>query len=154
MDFPGAGRCPKFSTLGIISVGALLLTGIVKRMDPCRLAQGPDGSTLRPLILEFAENCCKFIPETFTQLVSLRRHKPDRVETDFLRRGTMHRIFQNFIGSLTSAQEPKAFRDAMAEAAAALDLSCLAYFSVPGRPRHAVRLISNYPALALSQGAP
>jgi DNA-binding CsgD family transcriptional regulator len=57
----------------------------------------------------------------------------------------MHRIFQTFIDRLSSAQGPEALRDAMAEAAAALDLSCFAYLSVPDRPRSAARLVSNYP---------
>jgi LuxR family transcriptional activator of conjugal transfer of Ti plasmids len=57
----------------------------------------------------------------------------------------MHRIFQNFIDRLSIAQDSDAFRDAMAEAAAALDLSCFAYLTVPERPRAAAGLISNYP---------
>jgi len=58
----------------------------------------------------------------------------------------MHRIFQNFIDSLSGASDPGALGDAMAKTAAALDLSCFAYLSVPHRPRATPRLISNYPA--------
>lgn len=58
----------------------------------------------------------------------------------------MHRIFQNFIDHLSSAPDPEALRDAMAKAAAALDLSCFAYLSVPHRAHAAPRLISNYPS--------
>ena len=58
----------------------------------------------------------------------------------------MHRIFQSFIDGLTSARETDALRDAMAEATAALDLSCFAYLSVPHRPDASTGLISNYPS--------
>jgi LuxR family transcriptional regulator, activator of conjugal transfer of Ti plasmids len=58
----------------------------------------------------------------------------------------MHRIFQNYIDHLTSALDPEALRDAMAEAAAALDLPCFAYLSVPRRAGDFPRLISNYPS--------
>jgi LuxR family transcriptional activator of conjugal transfer of Ti plasmids len=58
----------------------------------------------------------------------------------------MHLIFQNFIDRLSSASNPDALRDAMAEAAAALHLSCFAYLFVPHRPRVAPSLISTYPA--------
>jgi len=57
----------------------------------------------------------------------------------------MHRVFQNFIDCLSGASDPDALRDAMAETAAALDLSFFAYLSVPHQPRAAPRLISNYP---------
>ena len=58
----------------------------------------------------------------------------------------MHRIFQNFIDRLSSASDPDALRDAMADAAAGLDLSCFAYLSVPHRPGAAAGLVSNYPS--------
>lgn len=58
----------------------------------------------------------------------------------------MHRIFQNFVDHLSSAQDPGALRDAMVEASAELHLSCFAYLSVPHRPGDAPRLISNYPS--------
>src|SRR5258708_15287625 len=59
---------------------------------------------------------------------------------------SMHRLFQNFVDDLSSALDSEALRDAMAEAAAALDLSCFAYLSVPHWPSDAPRLISNYPS--------
>ena len=57
----------------------------------------------------------------------------------------MHRIFQDFIDRLSYASEPEALRDAMAQACAALDLSCFAYLAMPDSPGTAARLISNYP---------
>src|SRR5579859_470543 len=60
---------------------------------------------------------------------------------------SMHRIFQNFIDSLSSAQDSEALRDAMAGAAAALDLSCFAYLSVPRRAAAEPLLVSTYPSL-------
>src|SRR3981081_1066181 len=58
----------------------------------------------------------------------------------------MHRIFQTFIDHLSIAQDQESLRDAMAEAAAALDLSCFAYLSVPDRAGDFPLLISNYPS--------
>lgn len=58
----------------------------------------------------------------------------------------MHRIFQNFIDRLSSAANAEALRDAMAEAAAALDLSCFAYLTVEHRPGATPSLISTYPS--------
>jgi LuxR family transcriptional activator of conjugal transfer of Ti plasmids len=58
----------------------------------------------------------------------------------------MHHIFRNFIDSLSSAPDANGFRDAMAGAAAALDLSCFAYLSIPRRPRSDPTLITNYPS--------
>jgi LuxR family transcriptional activator of conjugal transfer of Ti plasmids len=58
----------------------------------------------------------------------------------------MHRIFQHFIDHLLSAQDPEALRQAMAEAAAALDLSCFAYLSIPHQSGADPRLISTYPS--------
>jgi LuxR family transcriptional regulator, activator of conjugal transfer of Ti plasmids len=57
----------------------------------------------------------------------------------------MHRIFQNFIDHLSSAPDSLVLRDAMGEAAVALDLSCFAYLSMPGRPAAIPQLISTYP---------
>lgn len=57
----------------------------------------------------------------------------------------MHRIFQNFIEHLSSAQDRLVLRDAMAEAATALDLSCFAYLSMPNRLATIPQLISTYP---------
>jgi LuxR family transcriptional regulator, activator of conjugal transfer of Ti plasmids len=59
----------------------------------------------------------------------------------------MHRIFQNFIDQLSSAEDPETLRDAMAATASALDLSCFAYLSTPRQPGSAARLISNYPSV-------
>ncbi len=58
----------------------------------------------------------------------------------------MHRIFQDYIDHLSSARDPEGLRDAMAEASAALDLSCFAYLSVPDRAGDFPRLVSNYPS--------
>lgn len=57
----------------------------------------------------------------------------------------MHRIFQNFIEHLASARDHSVLRDAMSEAAVALDLSCFAYLSIPHRPTAIPQLISTYP---------
>jgi LuxR family transcriptional regulator, activator of conjugal transfer of Ti plasmids len=58
----------------------------------------------------------------------------------------MHRIFQNFVDRLSSASDTNALRDAMAKAAAALDLSCFAYLSISSRSGAAPRLMSTYPS--------
>jgi LuxR family transcriptional regulator, activator of conjugal transfer of Ti plasmids len=58
----------------------------------------------------------------------------------------MHHIFREFIDRLSSASDANAFRDAMAGAAAALDLSCFAYLSKPRQPRSDPTLITNYPS--------
>lgn len=58
----------------------------------------------------------------------------------------MHRIFQDFIDHLSSAPDGLVLRDAMAEAATALDLSCFAYLSVSRHPAAIPKLISTYPA--------
>jgi hypothetical protein len=39
----------------------------------------------------------------------------------------MHRTFQRFIDHLSSAADPDTLRDAMAQAATQLELSCFAY---------------------------
>ena len=43
----------------------------------------------------------------------------------------VHHIFQRFIDRLSSARDTETLHASMAEAAAALDLSCFAYLSVP-----------------------
>ena len=58
----------------------------------------------------------------------------------------MHQIFQTFIDRLSSAADPEAFRCAMSEATAALELPCFAYLSMPARRGENPRLISNYPS--------
>lgn len=57
----------------------------------------------------------------------------------------MHRTFQNYIDHLSSAQDAENLREAMAEAAAALDLACFAYLFIPQQPGTDPRLISSYP---------
>jgi DNA-binding CsgD family transcriptional regulator len=57
----------------------------------------------------------------------------------------MHQIFRNFIDGLSSASDASSFRDAMARAAAALDISCFAYLLISRRPRSNPTLITNYP---------
>jgi hypothetical protein len=42
----------------------------------------------------------------------------------------MHNIFKTFVDHLSSAQDTEALSASMAEAAAALDLSCFAYLSM------------------------
>lgn len=58
----------------------------------------------------------------------------------------MHRIFQNFIDCLSNESGTGSLRDALAEAAAALDLSSFAYLSMPHRPGTTPQLISTYPS--------
>jgi hypothetical protein len=45
----------------------------------------------------------------------------------------MYRVFQAFIDGLTSSRDADNLRTVLAEAAAALDLSCFAYLSLPSR---------------------
>jgi LuxR family transcriptional activator of conjugal transfer of Ti plasmids len=59
----------------------------------------------------------------------------------------MHRTFQRFIDHLSSAADPDTLRDAMAQAATQLELSCFAYLAVPIRRGARARLISNYPSV-------
>src|SRR5260370_14934742 len=58
----------------------------------------------------------------------------------------MHRVFQNFIDRLSSAQTADGLHAALADASAALDLSCFAYLVVPRDQGPTARLISSYPA--------
>jgi len=58
----------------------------------------------------------------------------------------MHRVFQNYVDRLLSAQDLATLGDAMGDTAAALDLSCFAYLSVPRRHNIPPQLISNYPS--------
>jgi len=57
----------------------------------------------------------------------------------------MHRIFQTFIDRLAESTDVTALRDSMADAAAALDLNCFAYLSVPNQPDAEPRHITTYP---------
>jgi LuxR family transcriptional activator of conjugal transfer of Ti plasmids len=58
----------------------------------------------------------------------------------------MHRVFQHLIDLLSVAEDPQDFSKAMADAAAALDLSCFAYLSLPRGPHERPSLISTYPS--------
>jgi LuxR family transcriptional regulator, activator of conjugal transfer of Ti plasmids len=57
----------------------------------------------------------------------------------------MHRIFQNFIDRLASADTAADFAQAMTVAASDLELSCFAYLALPGKIRGKPYLISTYP---------
>jgi len=58
----------------------------------------------------------------------------------------MHRIFQNFIDLLSTAEDLQDFSKAMADTATALDLSCFAYLALQGADKGKPRLISTYPS--------
>ena len=57
----------------------------------------------------------------------------------------MHRVFQAFIDGLAAGGDIERLRTVLANAGAALDLSCFAYLSMPSRRGDAPELISNYP---------
>jgi hypothetical protein len=57
----------------------------------------------------------------------------------------MHRVFQAFIDGLAAGGDAEQLRTVLADAGAALDLSCFAYLSMPARRGDAPELISNYP---------
>jgi LuxR family transcriptional activator of conjugal transfer of Ti plasmids len=57
----------------------------------------------------------------------------------------MHRVFQCFIDGLTASGDAESLRAVLAEAGAALDLSCFAYLSLPSRRGGTPELISTYP---------
>ncbi|MGW1424614.1 LuxR family transcriptional regulator [Bradyrhizobium manausense] len=58
----------------------------------------------------------------------------------------MHRVFQNFIDLLSSAEDIRDFSKAMADTASAMDLSCFAYLALQRRKKGTPRLISTYPS--------
>lgn len=58
----------------------------------------------------------------------------------------MHRVFQNFIDLLSTAEDPQDFSKAMADTATALDLSCFAYLALQRTRKAKPRLISTYPS--------
>ena len=58
----------------------------------------------------------------------------------------MHRVFQDFIDLLSAAEDLQDFSKAMADTAAALDLSCFAYLARQRAEDGKPRLISTYPA--------
>ena len=57
----------------------------------------------------------------------------------------MHHVFQSFIDGLAASGDTERLRTVLADAGAALDLSCFAYLSMPSRRGDAPELISNYP---------
>lgn len=57
----------------------------------------------------------------------------------------MHHVFQTFIDGLAESADESALNAAMSRAAAALELSCFAYLSLPHRRNDQARLISTYP---------
>jgi len=61
-------------------------------------------------------------------------------------RCSMHRIFQTFIDHLAESSDVVMLRDSMADAAAALDLNCFAYLSVPNQPNLRPQHITTYPS--------
>jgi DNA-binding CsgD family transcriptional regulator len=58
----------------------------------------------------------------------------------------MHRIFQTFIDRLYESADAMALRSSMAGAAAALDLNCFAYLSLPSQSNAEPQIIATYPA--------
>ena len=58
----------------------------------------------------------------------------------------MHRVFQNFIDLLATAEDLQDFSKAMAGAATALDLSCFAYLALQHEKTGKPRLITTYPS--------
>lgn len=59
--------------------------------------------------------------------------------------GDMPLLFETFLEQLSVSVDETDFRDAMAGAAAGLDLLTFAYLSLPSQPSGNPRLISNYP---------
>ncbi len=57
----------------------------------------------------------------------------------------MHRIFQTFIDRLSESTDVTELRAGMADAAAALDLNCFAYLSMPNQSNTEPRHITTYP---------
>lgn len=57
----------------------------------------------------------------------------------------MHRVFQCFVDGLTASGDAESLGTVLAEAGAALDLSCFAYVSLPSRRSGSPELISSYP---------
>ncbi|MCK1744821.1 autoinducer binding domain-containing protein [Bradyrhizobium sp. 139] len=57
----------------------------------------------------------------------------------------MHRIFQNFIDHLATANDLADLSEVLLETATALELACFAYLSLPSQFGGAPRLISTYP---------
>jgi DNA-binding CsgD family transcriptional regulator len=57
----------------------------------------------------------------------------------------MYRVFQAFIDGLADSGDIDRFRTVLANAGAALDLTCFAYLSLPSRRGDTPELITNYP---------
>lgn len=57
----------------------------------------------------------------------------------------MQRVFQTFADRIAESSEPEAFRVAMADTAAAMELPCFAYLQLPRGGRSLAALISTYP---------
>ncbi|MGB6536339.1 MAG: LuxR family transcriptional regulator [Xanthobacteraceae bacterium] len=57
----------------------------------------------------------------------------------------MHHVFQSFIDGLATSGDAESLRTVLAEAGAALDLSCFAYLSLPPRRSDSPQFISTYP---------
>jgi LuxR family transcriptional regulator, activator of conjugal transfer of Ti plasmids len=57
----------------------------------------------------------------------------------------MYRVFQAFIDGLAASSDADSLRTVLAEAGAALDLSCFAYLSLSTRKGGSPELISTYP---------
>lgn len=57
----------------------------------------------------------------------------------------MQRVFQTFADRIAESREPEAFRIAMADTAAAMELPCFAYLRLPRDGRSLAALISTYP---------
>ncbi|WP_100177176.1 LuxR family transcriptional regulator [Bradyrhizobium nitroreducens] len=63
----------------------------------------------------------------------------------------MRRVFQTFVDRLFEGHDLEDLKEAMSETAAALNLSCFAYLSLPRSPNIAPLLISTYPSAWTSQ---
>ncbi|MGY4505817.1 DNA-binding CsgD family transcriptional regulator [Bradyrhizobium sp. GM24.11] len=79
-----------------------------------------------------------------------RSHEPSRIEDDGSTSSQghdaqMHRVFQNFIDLLSTAEDSQDFSKAMTHVADSLDLSCFAYLAFR-RAKEEPRLISTYPS--------
>jgi LuxR family transcriptional activator of conjugal transfer of Ti plasmids len=57
----------------------------------------------------------------------------------------LHQVFRAFIDGLAASGDAESLRTVLAEAGAALDLSCFAYLSLPSRRSDTPELISTYP---------
>jgi hypothetical protein len=81
---------------------------------------------------------------TSTKFIASRCRLDENIHVKL--RQLMHRVFQLFIDGLTASGDAESLRAVLAEAGAALDLSCFAYLSLPARRGDPPQLISTYPA--------